>query len=161
VAYRRAKSPPRKIPAGTETVLLTEDEQDVREIAREFLEIRRLQGDRKRKTARKAIAIAAEHRGKIDLLVTDRGMPGMTGQETRRATSTRASGRLRCLHVRLQRARPPRKWPMPNPSVRLIDQAVSAAAPSFALLRENPPGPQKILRTFPVAQALLLCSWIS
>jgi CheY-like chemotaxis protein len=65
---------------GTETVLLAEDEQDVREIAREFLE----SGGYRVIEARdgiEAIALAAAHRGEIDLLVTDMVMPGMTGQE--------------------------------------------------------------------------------
>jgi PAS domain S-box-containing protein len=85
-----APKPSAEIPAGTETVLLTEDEQDVREIAREFLE----SGGYKvieAKHGTEAITIAAEHRGKIDLLVTDMVMPGMTGQE---------------LAVRLQREHP-------------------------------------------------------
>lgn len=75
-----APKPSAEIPAGTETVLLTEDEQDVREIAREFLE----SGGYKvieAKNGKEAIAIAVDHRGKIDLLVTDMVMPGMTGQE--------------------------------------------------------------------------------
>jgi two-component system, cell cycle sensor histidine kinase and response regulator CckA len=69
-----------ELPMGTETVLLTEDEQDVREIAREFLEsggYRVIEA----KDGAEAIALAAKHRGGIQLLVTDMVMPGMTGQE--------------------------------------------------------------------------------
>jgi two-component system, cell cycle sensor histidine kinase and response regulator CckA len=69
-----------ELPTGTETVLLTEDEQDVREIAREFLEsggYRVIEA----KDGAEAIQLAAESRGKIQLLVTDMVMPGMTGQE--------------------------------------------------------------------------------
>jgi two-component system cell cycle sensor histidine kinase/response regulator CckA len=79
-AHVGVPKPSAEIPDGTETVLLTEDEQDVREIAREFLE----SGGYKvieAKNGKEAIAIAAEHRGQIDLLVTDMVMPGMTGQE--------------------------------------------------------------------------------
>ena len=68
------------LPMGTETVLLTEDEQDVREITRDFLEsggYRVIEA----KDGAEAIALAAQHRGKIQLLVTDMVMPGMTGQE--------------------------------------------------------------------------------
>jgi len=69
-----------EIPSGTETVLLTEDEQDVREIAREFLE----SGGYKvieAKNGQEAVELAAKHREQIDLLVTDMVMPGMTGQD--------------------------------------------------------------------------------
>lgn len=69
-----------EVPTGTETVLLTEDEQDVREIAREFLEsggYRVIEA----KDGAEAVQLAAEHRGGIQLLVTDMVMPGMTGQE--------------------------------------------------------------------------------
>jgi two-component system, cell cycle sensor histidine kinase and response regulator CckA len=72
--------PSAEFPTGTETVLLTEDEQDVREIAREFLEsggYRVIEA----KDGAEAIALAAQHRGKIQLLVTDMVMPKMTGQE--------------------------------------------------------------------------------
>jgi two-component system cell cycle sensor histidine kinase/response regulator CckA len=67
-------------PRGTETVLLAEDEQDVRELAREFLEsggyhvIEATNGQN-------ALSVAAQHTGSIDLLVTDMVMPGMTGQQ--------------------------------------------------------------------------------
>ena len=66
-------------PGGTETILLAEDEQDVRDVAREFLEsagytvLQAASGG-------EAVRIAAEYRGNIDLLVTDMVMPGMTGQ---------------------------------------------------------------------------------
>ncbi|HTF43784.1 MAG TPA: response regulator [Terriglobales bacterium] len=67
-------------PRGTETVLLAEDEQDVREIAREFLE----SGGYtvfEAKDGAEAIRIASQQNGTIDLLVTDMVMPGMSGQE--------------------------------------------------------------------------------
>ena len=75
-----APKPTAEVPTGTETVLLTEDEQDVREIAKEFLE----SGGYKvveAKDASDAIELARQHNGAIDLLVTDMVMPGMTGQE--------------------------------------------------------------------------------
>ncbi len=68
------------VPSGTETVLLTEDETDVREIARQFLEsggytvIEARNGE-------EAIELARQNAGNIDLLVSDMVMPGMTGQE--------------------------------------------------------------------------------
>lgn len=67
-------------PHGTETVLLAEDEQDVREVAREFLE----SGGYtvlEAKDGAEALKIATSQNGNIDLLVTDMIMPGMTGQE--------------------------------------------------------------------------------
>jgi PAS domain S-box-containing protein len=72
--------PMTEVPTGTETVLLTEDEQDVREIAKEFLE----SGGYKvveANDAAEAVQLARQHSGAIDLLVTDMVMPGMTGQE--------------------------------------------------------------------------------
>jgi PAS domain S-box-containing protein len=75
-----APTPTAEVPTGSETILLTEDEQDVREIAREFLE----SGGYKvveAKDASEAVQLARQHSGAIDLLVTDMVMPGMTGQE--------------------------------------------------------------------------------
>jgi PAS domain S-box-containing protein len=74
------QKPTVEVPAGSETVLLCEDEQDVREIAREFLE----SGGYKvieAKNGKEAIELAGKFGDKIDLLVTDMVMPGMTGQE--------------------------------------------------------------------------------
>jgi two-component system, cell cycle sensor histidine kinase and response regulator CckA len=67
-------------PRGTETVLLAEDEQDVREVAREFLESGGYTVLEARDGA-EALEIAARHDGAIDLLVTDMVMPRMTGQD--------------------------------------------------------------------------------
>jgi two-component system, cell cycle sensor histidine kinase and response regulator CckA len=67
-------------PRGSETILLTEDEQDVRELAREFLESAGYTVLEAR-NGHKALQLAAEHAGSIDLLVTDMVMPGMTGQQ--------------------------------------------------------------------------------
>jgi two-component system cell cycle sensor histidine kinase/response regulator CckA len=67
-------------PRGTETILLAEDEQDVREVAREFLE----SGGYtviEAKDGADALKTVEKHEGAIDLLVTDMVMPGMTGQE--------------------------------------------------------------------------------
>ncbi len=75
-----AAKPSAEIPTGNETVLLAEDESDVREIAKQFLEsggYRVIEA----KDGADALRIAAENRGSIDVLVTDMVMPGMSGQE--------------------------------------------------------------------------------
>ncbi|MGC2530988.1 MAG: response regulator, partial [Candidatus Acidiferrum sp.] len=78
-------------PRGTETILLAEDEQDVREVAREFLEsggytvIEAFNGA-------EALRLATEHKAAIDLLVTDMVMPGMTGRELARRLQHQHSG---------------------------------------------------------------------
>jgi PAS domain S-box-containing protein len=67
-------------PRGAGTILLTEDEQDVREVAREFLESGGYTVIEARNGA-EAIELVAKQEGGIDLLITDMVMPGMTGQE--------------------------------------------------------------------------------
>jgi two-component system, cell cycle sensor histidine kinase and response regulator CckA len=115
-----------ELPRGTETVLLTEDEQDVREIAREFLESGGYRVIEARDGA-EAIELAAKHRGEVQLLVTDMVMPGMTGQE---------------LAVKLQMAHPglcvvfmsgysehaATEMANADPSVRLLTKPFSRAA---------------------------------
>src|SRR5262249_11412181 len=65
---------------GTETILLAEDEQDVREVAREFLESA---GYKVLLAAngQEAMERAGEFSGPIGLLLSDMIMPGMTGKE--------------------------------------------------------------------------------
>jgi PAS domain S-box-containing protein len=67
-------------PRGTETILLAEDEQDVREVAREFLESGGYTVIEAHNGA-EALRLAAEHGTAVDLLVTHMVMPGMTGKE--------------------------------------------------------------------------------
>jgi CheY-like chemotaxis protein len=67
-------------PRGTETILLAEDEQDVREVAREFLESGGYTVIEARDGA-EALKKVEGHQGAIDLLITDMVMPGMTGQD--------------------------------------------------------------------------------
>ncbi len=65
---------------GSETVLLVEDEESVRQLVRETLEAKGYkvleadQGDA-------ALQVAAAHAGTIDMLITDVVMPGMSGRE--------------------------------------------------------------------------------
>jgi PAS domain S-box-containing protein len=65
---------------GSETVLLVEDEESVRQLVRETLAARGynvLEAD----DGQKALEISASHAGTIHMLVTDVVMPGMSGRE--------------------------------------------------------------------------------
>ena len=115
-----------EVPTGTETVLLAEDEQDVREIAKQFLESGGYQVI-EAKDGNDAMQIAGQYPRDIHLLVTDMVMPGMTGQD---------------LAVRLQHARPglcvvfmsgysehaATELANADPSVRLLSKPFSRAA---------------------------------
>jgi two-component system cell cycle sensor histidine kinase/response regulator CckA len=80
-----------EVPRGTETILLAEDEQDVREVAREFLESGGYRVIEAQNGA-DALRLATEHKESIDLLVSDMVMPGMTGRELARRLKLQHSG---------------------------------------------------------------------
>jgi two-component system, cell cycle sensor histidine kinase and response regulator CckA len=68
------------LPRGTETVLLVEDEEGVRELTKEYLEIcgyKVLVAE----DGYAAEAIVSKHSGPIDLMMTDIVMPGISGSE--------------------------------------------------------------------------------
>jgi signal transduction histidine kinase len=69
---------PSAIPSGTETILVTEDEAGVRELACQFL---RVKGYTvlEAKDGQEALEIAARHSGTIHLLLSDMVMPKMNG----------------------------------------------------------------------------------
>ena len=67
-------------PRGTETVLLVEDEDDVRQLAQRMLEAAGYQVFAASNPA-EAKELFAQHRGRIDLVLTDVIMPGATGPD--------------------------------------------------------------------------------
>ena len=79
---------------GQETILLVEDEVNLRQLARQYLETQGykiLEAD----DGAAALQITAGHQGPIDLLLTDVVMPGMNGRElARRITAQRPDVRV-------------------------------------------------------------------
>jgi len=75
--------PPKALPrslCGTETILVVEDDDAVRNMTREFLKIRGYTVVEAR-SATDAIHFTERHKGPIDLVLTDVVMPGMKGRE--------------------------------------------------------------------------------
>src|SRR4051794_21151850 len=79
------------------TVLVVDDEEDLRDIMRRMLERRGfdilLAGD-----STQAIAVCQEHAGDIDVLVTDLGLPGVSGGELAR-TAAELRPALRVVYI--------------------------------------------------------------
>jgi PAS domain S-box-containing protein len=113
-------------PRGTETVLLAEDEQDVREVAREFLESGGYTVLEARDGA-EAIQIAAGHQGSIDLLVTDMVMPRMTGQELAGRLQQNRAG-LRVIYMSGYSEHAAAEAAMGDSSMRLLTKPFSRTA---------------------------------
>jgi two-component system, cell cycle sensor histidine kinase and response regulator CckA len=79
----KVEAPPSGSPRGAETVLLVEDEQQVLDLGLRFLQ-RCGYTVLTASTPEAALELAARHRGKIHLLITDAVMPGMSGQELKK-----------------------------------------------------------------------------
>jgi hypothetical protein len=115
-----------EVPRGTETILLTEDERDVREVAREFLE----SGGYTVIEARdgmEALGIVEKHQRAIDLLITDMVMPRMTGQELA-ARLKEQRPNLRMLYMSGYSERAAAESLRADPAVRLLAKPFSRSA---------------------------------
>src|SRR4051812_13880338 len=79
------------------TVLVVDDEEDLRDIMRRMLERRGFDtlvaGD-----LDSAIAVCRDHQGEIDVLVTDLGLPGASGGELSRAATALRPG-MRVVYI--------------------------------------------------------------
>jgi PAS domain S-box-containing protein len=91
------KTKPKTIPRGTETILIVEDEETVLNLSKDMLEKLGYRVIAVNRTD-EAIRIAAEHRQKIDLLLTDVVMPELNGKELAEQIRTIRPG-IKCLYM--------------------------------------------------------------
>jgi two-component system, cell cycle sensor histidine kinase and response regulator CckA len=89
--------PPIASPRGTETILLVEDEDQILQLGRRILE-RRGYTVLVAATPDEALALAAAHGTRIDLLITDVVMPGMNGRALRDQLRTTCP-EMKCLFM--------------------------------------------------------------
>jgi len=80
VAENHAAPVPPAAVGGTETILLVEDEESVRQLVRDTLAAKGYQV-LEAENGEAGMALAVEHKGAIDLVITDVVMPGMGGRE--------------------------------------------------------------------------------
>ena len=92
-----ARDTPAELPLGRETVLLTEDEEQVRQMIRTILEMggyRVLEAS----GGEEALTLYEQHEGQIDLIMTDVVMPGISGRELAQSLETLHPG-IRVLYM--------------------------------------------------------------
>ncbi len=82
---------------GSETVLVAEDDEGVRELACQFLKVHGYQVI-EAKDGADALEVAARYAGEIHLLLSDMVMPRMNGRGAGAAIENRASFDPRCVH---------------------------------------------------------------
>jgi two-component system, cell cycle sensor histidine kinase and response regulator CckA len=112
-----------EVPRGTETILLVEDERDVREVAREFLE----SGGYtvlEAQDGTQALKLIEKFDGAIGLLVTDMVMPGMSGQELAARLHENHAG-LRVLYMSGYSERAAAESARGDSSIRLLTKPFS------------------------------------
>src|SRR5882724_7656884 len=114
------------VPRGTETILLAEDEQDVREVAREFLESGGYTVIAARDGA-EALKLVDAHEGAIGLLITDMVMPGMNGQELAGRLQQKRAG-LQTLYMSGYSERAAAESAQGDSSIRLLTKPFSRSA---------------------------------
>jgi CheY-like chemotaxis protein len=115
-----------EVPRGTETILLAEDEQDVREVAREFLESGGYTVIEAHDGA-EALRLVGTHEGAIELLITDMVMPGMSGQELAGRLQQKRAG-LRTLYMSGYSERAAAESAQGDSSIRLLTKPFSRSA---------------------------------
>jgi len=113
-------------PRGTETILLAEDEQDVREVAKEFLESGGYTVIEARDGA-EALKLEEMHEGAIGLLITDMVMPGMNGQELAGLLQLKRAG-LQTLYMSGYSERAAAESAQGDSSIRLLTKPFSRSA---------------------------------
>jgi len=106
--------------------LLAEDEQDVREVAREFLESGGYTVIEAHDGA-EALQLAEIHEGAIGLLITDMVMPGMSGQELAGRLQQKRTG-LRTLYMSGYSERAAAESAQGDSSIRLLTKPFSRSA---------------------------------
>ncbi len=115
-----------EVPRGTETILLAEDEQDVREVAKEFLESGGYTVIEARDGA-EALQLEETHEGAIGLLITDMVMPGMNGQELAGRLQQKRAG-LQTLYMSGYSERAAAESAQGDSSIRLLTKPFSRSA---------------------------------